>query len=70
MKVFKNDFFEYWHCIVPYGVNNDRHKVLEIRKWCSENFEKGKWGVEDLHNKSNFVFDFEKDATMFVLRWS
>ena len=69
MKVYKNGFFEFWHCVVPVGSNNNITKVKEMRRWCRSNCE-GNWSREDLHNQSNFVFDLEKDVVLFALRWS
>ena len=70
VTVHKGAFDDCWLCIVPYGYNNNWTKVCEIRDWCRGNFEKGKWGREDLHEESSFILYTEEDVMRFVLRWS
>jgi hypothetical protein len=69
MNIYKNTVLKFWHCIVPYGFNNDKEKVKEMRSWCRVNCE-DTWAQQDLHNQSNFVFVSEKDVTIFALRWA
>lgn len=69
VKIQRGGFDDCWLCIVPYGFNNNWPKVLEIRRWCRQHFEKGQWGREDLYNESNFIIYREEDVALFVLRW-
>lgn len=70
IEVYKSSLGEFWHVLVPYGLYNDQNKVSEMRAWCRENCERGTWSREDLHTRSNFVFDKEDDVVLFVMRWA
>ena len=55
-------------------------EVIEAIEWCKQNiqvynpegnnlYDKRGWAFERLHDGVNFVFQREKDAFMFSLRW-
>ena len=79
--MIKQGIFEDWHVMIQVG-DMDRHRRREIIKWCKESIElndgKGPLGhcrkyaftYEPFPNCTNFVFDREKDAILFALKWA
>ena len=55
---------------ITLSVGNDR----EVREWCEQMFgpggHKGRWRFGWVHKDDNYYFRSNKDATMFMLRWS
>lgn len=78
--MIKQGVFDTWHVMIKHNID-DFHKVREMKNWCILNVElndpeeshhcrKYAFTYERFPRKTNFVFDREKDAVLFALRWT
>lgn len=69
MRVLKK---ELWPTKVSINVDDTKMKIDDIELWLGQTYGafRGRWNAVYQHNRTDYYFRDEKDATWFALKWS